>query len=228
MDHLCGYPVLARKIPVGGHDYTILGPGNYEDLIDDPRVIARFKRDEFMPYWAEFWPAARLLAEEVAAWGPAPPVDPPRVLEFGCGLGLIGLVAHRLGYTVTLSDYERDTLEFVRASAVANNLAPPATAYVDWREDYPELRSDRILAAEVLYERRNLDPIARFIKAHLLPNGFALLVDGNRQTADAFPDVAAAHGLAAHQRPIERTFPDLQKTVCGRFFEVYMAARVGE
>lgn len=197
-----GYPVLERRICVGGHEYVIVGPANYESLLDDPRVALRFSQDEFMPYWAEFWPAALLLAEAVAAWGPAPAESPPSVLEFGCGLGLIGLVAHRLGYRVTLSDYDEDALRFVEESARRSGLPPAATAFVDWRKDYPQLRSDRIVAAEVLYETRNLAPIARFIRAHVKPGGFALLVDGNRQVADAFPQIAGEAGLRAEFEPV--------------------------
>ena len=65
-----GYPVRRLDMRVAGERYVILGPDNYESLLDDPSVITRFERDEYMPYWAEFWPAALLLAEEVAQWTP--------------------------------------------------------------------------------------------------------------------------------------------------------------
>lgn len=194
-DVLAGYPVRSRPIPVAGRTYSLLGPANFEALIDDPRVAARFQRDEYMPYWAEFWPACLPLAELVAAWGPADPAAPPRVLEFGCGLGLVGLVAAGLGYQVTMSDYDDDALDFVRESARRNEIALPETRYLDWRERYPELQFDRIVAAEVLYEKRNLEPIAAFIAAHLAPGGLAVLCDRNRATADPFSDVAALHDL---------------------------------
>lgn len=215
-----GYPVIQREIIVANQPYQILGPANFESLIDDPRVEARFTKDEYMPYWAEFWPAARLLAEEVATWPPADPAHPPTVLEFGCGLGLIGLVAQKLGYRTTLSDYDDDALAFVLESAKLNHLPTPRVAFVDWREDYPNLRSDRILAAEVLYEKRNLAPIARFLATHLNPGGFALLIDGNRQTADAFPDVAAAENLAVTIEPRSLTLPQTSETIRGRLFRI--------
>lgn len=228
-NRLHNYSVQERRVLVGGRAYALLGPANYESLIDDPAVVRRFAADEFMPYWAEFWPVARLLAEEVASWGRAEEQSgasqsenalPPTVLEIGCGLGLIGLVAHALGYRVTLSDYEEDGLAFVRASAKRNGLSEPATAYVDWRLNYPDLRCDRVVAADVLYEPRNLIPIAAFLKRHLNRGGFAVLVDSNRQAADAFPMVAADAGLQVSVEQVSRHFVDSAEAIHGRFFRL--------
>ena len=66
-----GYPVEMHRSEVAGRVFELLIPVDYESLLDDPRVIARFEQDEYMPYWAQFWPAALLLADAVAAWGPA-------------------------------------------------------------------------------------------------------------------------------------------------------------
>jgi SAM-dependent methyltransferase len=219
---LRGYPVRRREVDVAGRTYVVLGPANYESLVDDPRVIERFARDEFMPYWAEFWPAARVLAEEVARWEDvrASP-SPPLVLELGCGLGLIGMVALSRGYRVLLSDYDEDALAFVRASAAANALPPPETRFVDWRESYPELRPDRILAAEVLYERRNLTPLAEFVREHLAPGGFALFCDNFRSVADGFPEAAQRAGLRVASRTAEVTLHPGRRIARARFFHVH-------
>jgi SAM-dependent methyltransferase len=194
---LAGYPVFERQFDVAGRRWRILGPANFESLIDDPRVQERFYRDneEFMPYWAEFWPASLVLAEAVAVWPPVDRDPRPTVLELGCGLGLISLIAASRGYAVIASDYDDDALAFVRANAELNGVTGVATRYVDWREHYPDLQLDRIIAAEVTYERRNLAPLAAFIRGHLKPGGEALLVDRNRQVADGFPDVGRRAGL---------------------------------
>lgn len=229
MPGIDAYPRCERCVRVRDREIILIGPANYESLIDDPDVVSRFAQDEFMPYWAEFWPAARLLAEEVAGWEPldtsgdragAQTSVEPTVLEIGCGLGLVGLVAHSLGYRVTLTDYHEDALAFVRASAARNDLPEPATAYVDWRLEYPALRSDRILGAEVLYEQRNLAAVAEFVKRHLNPGGFALFVDGNRQVADAFPAVAERCGLRVAVEPVSAQWSDMERVVAGRFFRI--------
>ena len=215
-----GYPVCTRTFTIAGRDWRVLGPANYETLIDDPRVVARFERDEFMPYWAEFWPASLLLADAVAAWEPAAGDVRPVVLEFGCGLGLISLIAAERGYRVIASDYDDDALAFVEENARRNGVPTPDVRFVDWRETYPELRPERIIAAEVTYEARNLAPIAVFIRQHLADNGFALLVDRNRQVADPFPEQCRREGLAVEVVPAERPGLKAGEVIAGRFFRV--------
>ena len=59
-----------------------------------------FADDEFLPYWAELWPAA------ARARGALPErLDGLRVLELGCGLGVPSLVAAARGANVTAVDW---------------------------------------------------------------------------------------------------------------------------
>ena len=183
-------------------------------------ILERFAQDEFLPYWAEFWPACRLLAELVDGWPTVPDgAAPPTVLEIGCGLGLASLVARSRGYSVIASDYDDDALAFVEASSERNAIPTPVLRWLDWREHYQDLQPQRIIAAEVLYERRNLPAIARFLRYHLAPGGVAWIVDGNRQTADAFPDACTAEGLRVAAHRLRGAASDCSD-VNGRVFEV--------
>ena len=210
-----GYPVVLQTLTVARERYELLAPADSEALVDSAPVQQRFAQDEYLPYWATIWPAAELLAEEVSTWPAAEPGDPnaphaaaspvdrtaapapagPAVLELGCGLGLVGVVAARRGYRVVFSDYDDDALAFALENARRNGVAGVRALHVDWRKLYPELRFERILAADVLYEARNLAPVAAFIRTHLAPGGFALLSDPGRGTADAFERIAGAAGL---------------------------------
>jgi predicted nicotinamide N-methyase len=229
MDEFRGYRVHWEPLTVGGHTYELLMPVGPDELLDDPRVVARFERDEYLPYWATLWPAALLLAESVATW---PAVsgnpEPSTVLELGCGLGLVGLVALRMGCRVILSDYDEDALAFARASARHNGLLEPETRFIDWRLEYDDLRPQRILAADVLYETRNLRPIARFIRTHLAPGGVALVSDAQRSTADTFAAEARAAGLEVEVRTARHAAPAAapwlpNKAAAGRIFELRRA-----
>jgi predicted nicotinamide N-methyase len=132
---------------VAGVDLTILRPESPEALIDEEA----FANDEFLPYWAELWPAATALAEAL------PDVGGLRVVELGCGLGVPSLVAAARGADVTATDWAEDAIELLRANAAQNGLGLVAEIR-DWRLPWSD-RFDLALAADVLYEQRNVDPV---------------------------------------------------------------------
>ncbi len=223
---LNGYPVHARSLVIAGAEIRVLGPANFESLLDDPRVIERFARDEYMPYWADLWHAVTALAERVAS-APPPAAEGTRrtLLELGCGLGLASLVGLSRGWHVIASDYDDDALAFVRASAALNRLPEPQTRFIDWRERYPELRPDWIIASEILYESRNLEPIARFLASHLPVGGRATIVDGCRSVADGFEPLARAAGLHVELSTGTYAGPRPGQILPARIFELRPAQR---
>jgi predicted nicotinamide N-methyase len=134
-------------VRVGEVELSLLRPVSPDALLDEEA----FARDEFLPYWAELWPAATALATAL------PDVAGLRVVELGCGLGLPSLVASARGADVTASDWAYDAVELLCENAARNGLVVRAEVR-DWREPWPE-RFDLALAADVLYERRNVEPL---------------------------------------------------------------------
>jgi predicted nicotinamide N-methyase len=67
------------------------------------------------------------------------------------------LVAAARGAVVTATDWARDAIELLRENAARNELAVRAEVR-DWREPWAD-RFDLALAADVLYERRNVEPV---------------------------------------------------------------------
>jgi predicted nicotinamide N-methyase len=132
---------------VGEVELLLLRPEAPDALIDE----AAFADDEFLPYWAELWPAATALAAAL------PDVAGLRVVELGCGLGLTSLVAAANGASVTAIDWAADAIALLRENAERNGLDVRGEVR-DWREPWPE-RFDVALAADVLYERRNVEPV---------------------------------------------------------------------
>jgi predicted nicotinamide N-methyase len=108
--------------------------------------------DEFLPYWAELWPAALAVAEALPV-----SLGGVRVVELGCGLGLPSLVAAARGAFATAVDWAADAVELLEVNAARNELHVRAERR-DWREPWAE-RFDLAVAADVLYERRNVEPV---------------------------------------------------------------------
>jgi predicted nicotinamide N-methyase len=140
--------LFSEELRVGELELWLLRPESPEELIDDDA----FAHDEFLPYWAELWPAALALANALPAR-----LDGVRVVELGCGLGVPSLVAAGRGAEVTATDWSADAVDLLRRNAERNGVALRAERR-DWREPWGE-RFDLALAADVLYEQRNVEPV---------------------------------------------------------------------
>lgn len=155
---------------------------NLDAMLDDVDPIT-FAEDERLPYWAELWPSAiglaRYLGREVLLRG-------KQVLELGCGLGLLSVVAARDGARVLCTDYEADALAFARYNALQNGCRHVRFRLVDWR--YPALkrRYDVILASDVIYEARHFGPLAALLQRFLSRGGQAFFTDPGRPNAVPF------------------------------------------
>jgi len=162
---------------------TIEHPPDAVELIDE----LAFEHEEFLPYWAEVWPSGVALARFVASRA----LRGTRVLELGCGLALPSIVASLQGARVLATDWSPDALVFAERNAGRNGAALE-TALVAWsRAEELVARGpwQLVLAADVLYERRNVEPLLE-----LLPGlgSEVLLADPGRPALRAFLKGAAS------------------------------------
>jgi predicted nicotinamide N-methyase len=174
--------LVEEQVEIAGRLLTVLRPPDAEALLDEQA----FDHEEFLPYWAELWPSGLVLAHTVGSL----PVAGRRVLELGCGLALPSLAAAAGDAEVTATDWAPDAIGLLRRNAARNGLELRAEI-VRWEEPEPLLRDapwDLVLAADVLYERRNVEPLLTLLPA-LGPE--ILLADPSRPHAKAFLDEAA-------------------------------------
>jgi ETFB lysine methyltransferase len=183
------FDVIAHQIAIGPHNFELRHPRSADDLIDE----ADFNRDERLPYWAEIWPSAYVLARHIAQENGRG----RRLLELGCGAGLAAIAALAAGFEVTAVDYYGEALEFVRLNAVLNGLPLPEVRTVDWR-NYPANLNDFdvVIAADVLYERDYCQLVAAAYKKSLRAGGMGILTDPQRMRAEPFPDECRRAGLS--------------------------------
>jgi len=172
--------------------------------------------DERMPYFGSLWPAGEALAKDLLR-PESPSLEGVEVLDLGCGVGVVGLAAMLRGASVTFFDWEPRSLEIVGFAAREQGLEPKALVSGDWRSPPRLAPFDLILAADVLYEARNLSAVAAFFRGHLAPGGEAWLADPGRTVAETFPQVAVAHGLhIVGTRRIDETRKDGRGSVVTR------------
>jgi len=175
-------------VTAGAHTIELLHPASAEDLIDE----ADFERDERLPYWADIWPSAIVLARRVAGT----PAGGRTLLELGCGAGLVATAASLAGFEVTATDYYADSLLFTRVNVVRNGGREPTVRLVDWRDFPSDLGLfDVVVASDVLYEHTYGALVAAAVARSLRPTGVGLLADPGRLAAADFVDAARARGL---------------------------------
>ncbi len=192
------------RVFIDGREFVIDRPSESHRLLDEPEVHAAFDRDEYMPYWADLWPSARMLAKVILRENWTPGIQ---ALEIGCGLGLVGVVALSVGLRVTFSDYDACALRFAADNARVNGFDNFDTMQIDWRFPPADLRVPILLASDVIYEVRNLKPLISFIGQVLEPGGLCLLSDQNRTPADAFHECLRKSGLDFDTRTIRAGEP---------------------
>src|SRR5262249_47611231 len=142
-------------------DYTfrIDRPAETDKLLDHPWVRSAYAADDYVPYWATLWPAARMLAKAVIRepWAASPPQC--HVLEVGCGLGLAGIACLARGLAVTFSDVDETALTFATANAKLNGFADGfRTVPIDFRCPPDDVKYPVVIGSDLMYEERLVEP----------------------------------------------------------------------
>ena len=179
------------EVAVGPHRFRLITPTDPDELLnhlESPEAAAHPHLAD--PYWAKLWPAATYLAEALAQ---EPFPHGTRVLELGCGSGLAGLAALATGCEVTFSDYVPFTVELALENAARNGFAHARVMHLDWHAP-PDEQFPVVIAADVTYDRANIEPLLHVLQRVLAPGGVAWFADGGRSPASDFCRRAADRG----------------------------------
>ncbi len=189
--------VIRESVIVEHKTFLIDRPRESDRLLDHPAVRSAFAADDYLPYWADLWPAARMLAKIIVkeSWS-RPNGAPLRALEIGCGLGLPGIAALSMGLRVTFSDYDATALRFAAQNARLNDYEDFDTLQMDWRQPPLNQQYPVLLASDLIYEMRNVAPLVALVKQLLAPGGTCLLTDQDRVPSHVLRDTLTAEKMS--------------------------------
>ena len=182
-----GPELVEERVRLRARQLAVVHPRHPDALIDE----AAFAREEFLPYWAELWPSGLALGRALDRYELAR----LRVVELGCGLAVPSIAAALAGARVLATDWSTDALGFARENAARNGVALE-TAVVAWQDPLPLTTRgewDVVLAADLLYENRNVPLILELLPRLVNDRGRVLLADPGRPAAQTFLAAAAAH-----------------------------------
>ncbi len=170
----------ASELTLRGRKFRFFIPKTLEGLVHKDDIFHEF------PLWAKIWDASIILADFLAGL----PVDRNRrLLEIGCGVGVAGIVAASFGHRVTLTEYNRDAMDFVQANALENRTQDgpfPEIRRLDWNA--PEITEpfDMIVGSEVVFKEEDYEPLSRLFQTCLKPSGEIILAERARETSIGF------------------------------------------
>jgi 2-polyprenyl-3-methyl-5-hydroxy-6-metoxy-1,4-benzoquinol methylase len=199
--YLQHYDTADVTLTFQGQHVCITKIADLEVLLETLDPVA-FAEDERIPYWAELWPSAVALAHYVAQ---RLDLAGRRVLELGCGLGLVGIVAALQGAQVLCTDYEPAALAFAHYNARRNACRKVRFRLVDWRQPTLHRRYEYILASDVVYEARNFGPLVVLLQRFLARGGSAVFSEPGRANAVPFFALLRQRGFTCQKEllPLE-------------------------
>ncbi len=188
------YDTEIFPVKVGNCKLRFYKPKSIDGFInpDDPM-------DGF-PLWAKIWEASAILVQHMADLAVAPK---RRILELGSGIGVAGIAAARMGHAITLTEYDSDALNFLRANIRINNCKHVPVLHLDWFK--PELEGcfDLIIGSEVVYQERAVNALGDIFQKFLSPQGKVVLAERVRSTgAVFFEKMATRFDIRAQKRTL--------------------------
>ncbi len=153
-----------------------------------------FDEDERLPYWTELWPSSIALSRWI--YSQKEQVAHKTCLDLGCGLGLTALVGHMCKAHVLAMDYEEDAVQFAQKNMRVNaekglfdivDVPPPLWTVMDWRAPSVKRGSvDVLWGGDIMYEKRFVQPVFRFIDYALHVHGKAWIAEPCRSVFEHF------------------------------------------
>lgn len=200
---------ITVTLPRSGHAFRLLRPLDVDRLLDE----AERDPEEQLPYWAELWPSGIALADTLSLEPET--VRGVSVLELGCGLGLTAAAALRAGAELVATDYAPEALLLTRLNCLANTGLEPSTLRLNWRRPPARLLAASggvgfpvVLAADVLYEERDVEPLFRLAGQVVAPGGLLWLAEPGRRAAARFLELARAAGWGGPAEIWDGPWPD--------------------
>lgn len=207
------YKTDSTEVKIKDRRFSFFVPKELEPFLDQDDVFRDF------PLWAKIWETSVVLADHLASREPRPE---EHLLEIGCGLGLVGIVAASFGHTVTMTEQDPDGLTFARANA-ARNL--PATSSIkisrlDWNHPTLDRAFDLIVGSEVVYSERDYDPLFGLFKTLLKPGGEIILAEGFRESSfNFFKEMGRFFELKAQKKTIRTPEKEIPLILCSMKFK---------
>lgn len=193
VNRILDYPLKNTEICLNDWNCQIDVVDEFDQILD---LLSKEDNEGtlLLPYWAYLWESSIGLAEHLSDNSTI--LTDKRILEIGCGYGLPGIVAAKVGAIVTFTDFEHDALQFARHNSQQNDVSADTYVQMDWGTPCFQKRFDVVLGSDVIYEEKNWDPIIELLYNLLVPKGIAIFSEPKRKNADGFFERIQKNGFS--------------------------------
>lgn len=158
--------------------------------------------------WSLFgvvWPSSIILAEFLLNFS----LEGKRILEIGCGIGVVSLVLNKLLADITATDYHPDACSFLRKNAILNNGPEIPFVRTDWADSNDVLGEfDLLVGSDLLYETDQVNKLAGFIEHHAKTQSEVVIADPGRGNHARFSKKMVELGYSHSKSVIESVDPE--------------------
>jgi predicted nicotinamide N-methyase len=189
---LSDYETDIFPVKIGERELQFHKPKNIDRFINHEDALDNF------PLWAKIWEASIVLMQHMVD---LPVIANRRILELGSGLGMAGIAAAAIGHDITLTEYNEDALNFLRANAEVNNCGHLGIQHLDWFKPVIEETYDLIIGSEIVYQDSAVEALGEIFSKLLSPGGQVILTERVRSTGAVFFDKMTPHfdiGIQQH------------------------------
>mgnify|MGYP000645428792 CR=1 FL=1 len=177
------------------HVRTLRDLQQYEDL--DSVALQCGISSAAWPMFGVIWDSSRVLAHLMSTYQ----IDNIRILEVGCGIALASIVLNHRQADITATDHHPEVENFLLENIALNHGKELPFFRVGWDdEDNGMGLFDLIIGSDLLYEKEQVNSLARFIHQHSKPDGTVILVDPGRGFHAQFSKKMVTLGFSHSQR----------------------------
>ncbi len=175
------YKTDPTKLKIQNKEFTFFLPKDISRFVDQGNLFNNF------PLWAKIWEGAIVLANHISELGLS---TPKSFLEIGAGVGVAGIIAASFGHNVTITDYNKDALNFACANIHKNlgdNAGNVKVKFLDWKNPNKiDKTYDYIIGSDIAYKEEDFEHILRLFELALNEKGEIILSESFRKNSLKF------------------------------------------
>ena len=135
------------------------------------------------PIFGVVWPSSIVLAHFMLDYD----FSNKRILEIGCGIGLVSLLLNSKHADISATDIHPEAESFLSENTSLNHGKIIPFKRANWSDLETELGVfDLIIGSDLLYEKDNINFLAEFIDHHTIKDSQVIIVDPGRGNHAAF------------------------------------------